>query len=197
MLNLNVPQLNLNNSRVNVPNLMGSSGFLGKVGGFLANPLVGAGIGLLGGLIGTRRASRRQTSAMPPGMQQLVSQLQKPDIEEFREIAREAAPSFTDLSRLAQATGGSQASATAQAMSGQTRAMDAALRAFQQQEQANQGLLANLYSQQYGAMQQDRAFRRQTGVDIFSNVASLGAGILGQGYGDRLFRNRQNQMGGY
>ena len=46
-----------------------------------------------------------QTSAMPPGMQQLVSQLQEPDLEEFREIAREAAPSFTDLSRLAQATG--------------------------------------------------------------------------------------------
>ena len=50
MLNLNVPQLNLNNSRVNVPSLMGSSGFLGKVGGFLANPLLGAGISLLGGL---------------------------------------------------------------------------------------------------------------------------------------------------
>jgi 3-oxoacyl-ACP reductase-like protein len=99
--------------------------------------------------------------------------------------------------RLAAATGGSQASATAQAMGGQTRAMDAALRSFQPQEQANQGLLANLYSQQYGAMQQDRAFRRQTGVDIFSNIANLGAGILGQGYGDKLFKDRQNQMGGY
>jgi len=176
---------------------IGALGGLGKVGAFLANPLLGAGIGLLGGLMGTKRASRGQTSAMPFGMQQLVSQLQEPDIEEFRDIARQAAPSQQDLMRLAAATGGSQASATAQAMGGQTRAMDQALRAFQQQERANQGLLANLYSQQYGAMQQDRAFRRQTDVDIFSNIANLGAGILGQGYGDKLFRNRQNQIGGY
>ena len=69
------------------------------------------------------------------------------------------------------------------------------LRSFQQQEQANQGLLANLYSQQYGAMQQDRAFRRQTGVDIFSNLASLGSGLLGQKYGMEQFKNTFGQQG--
>lgn len=174
---------------------IGAAGGLGKVGAFLANPLVGAGIagiGLLGGLIGARRSSRRQTSAMPSGMQQLVSQLQEPDIEEFREIAREAAPSFADLSRLAQATGGSQSAASAQAMSGQTRAMDAALRAYGQSQRANQGLLANIYGQQFAAMQQDRTFRRQTDVDIFSNIANLGAGLLGQRYGAQL-QGQQNQ----
>ena len=168
-----------------------------KAAGFLANPVVGAGIGLLGGIIGARRAAKRRTSNMPSGMSNLAQELESPDLSEFRDIAREAAPSQQELMRVAAATGGSQASATAQAMGGQTRAMDAALRAFQQQERANQGLLANMYSQQYGAMQQDQAFRRQTGVDIFSNIANLGAGILGQSYGDRLFRNRQNQMGGY
>lgn len=179
---------------------MGLSKVLGgvaKVGGFLANPLVGAGIGLLGGLIGARKAAKRRTSNMPSGMSNLAQKLESPDISEFRDIAREAAPSQQDLMRIAAATGGSQASATAQAMGGQTRAMDQALRAFQQQERANQGLLANMYSQQFGAMQQDQAFRRQTGVDIFSNIANLGAGILGQGYGNRSFTNRQNQMGGY
>jgi len=179
-------------SLAKVGGAIGALGGLGKVGAFLANPLVGAGIGLLGGLIGTRRASRAETSAMPSGMQQLVSQLQEPDIEEFREIAREAAPSFTDLSRLAQATGGSQSAASAQAMSGQTRAMDAALRAYGQSQRANQGLLANIYGQQFGAMQQDRTFRRQTDVDIFSNIANLGAGLLGQRYGAEI-QGRQNQ----
>jgi hypothetical protein len=171
---------------------IGALGGLGKVGAFLANPLVGAGIGLLGGLIGTRRASRRQTSAMPSGMQQLVSQLQEPDIEEFRDIARQAAPSQQDLMRLAAATGGSQASATAQAMGGQTRAMDTALKAYSQSQRANQGLLANIYGQQFAAMQQDRAFRRQTDVDIFSNIANLGAGLLGQRYGAQI-QGQQNQ----
>ena len=173
---------------------MGAIGGLGKVGAFLANPLVGAGIGLLGGLIGTRRASRRQTSAMPSGMQQLVSQLQEPDIEQFRDIARQAAPSQQDLMRLAAATGGSQSAATAQAMSGQARAMDTALRAYEQQQRANQGLLANIYGQQFAAMQQDRAFRRQTDVDIFSNIANLGAGMLGQAYGNRLFNQARGDF---
>jgi len=172
-------------------------GGAGKVASFAGNPLVGAGIGLLGGLIGARQAAQRNTSRSSQEMVDFMSQLESPDLSEFRDIAREAAPSQQELMRVAAATGGSQASATAQAMGGQTKAMDAALRAFQQQQRANQGLLANLYSQQFGAMQQDRAFRRQTGVDIFSNIANLGAGILGQGYGDKLFRDRQNQMGGY
>lgn len=168
-----------------------AGGTLAKVGTFLANPAVGIGLGLLGSVIGARRAAKRSTSAMPSGLQNVINELENPDISEFREIAREGATSFTDLSRLAQATGGSQSAASAQAMSGQTRAMDAALQAYQQQQQANQGMLANIYSQQYAAQQADRAYRRQTGVDIFSNIANLGAGLLGQRYGSML-QDKQN-----
>lgn len=163
--------------------------FLGgaaKIGGFLANPLVGAGIGLLGGILGGRRASQQTTSTMPQGMTNFMRRLETPDISQFRDIAREAAPSYQDLSRLSAATGGSMASANTQAMQGQAGAMDAALRAYNQQQMANQGLIANMYSQQYGAMQQDRAFQRQTGVDIFSNIATLGSGMLGQAYGSNI-----------
>jgi hypothetical protein len=168
--------------------------FLGgaaKVGGFLANPLVGAGIGLLGGILGGRRAAQRTTSMMPEGMTSFMRQLEQPDISQFRDIARQAAPSYQDLSRLSAATGGSMAGANAQAMQGQVGAMDAALRAYQQQQQSNQGMIANMYGQQYAAMQGDQAFRRQTGVDIFSNIASLGSGLLGQAYGNR-FQQQQN-----
>jgi len=177
------------NAGFNFTKLLGGAS---KVGGFLANPLVGAGIGLLGGILGARRSAQRSTSMMPQGMTGFMAELESPDIGYFRDIAREAAPSYQDLSRLSAATGGSMASANAQAMQGQAGAMDAALRAYQQQQMANQGLLANMYGQQYGAMQSDQAFRRQTGVDIFSNIATLGSGMLGQAYGSRI-QNQQNQ----
>lgn len=173
------------NAGFNFLKLLGGAG---KIGGFLANPLVGAGIGLLGGILGARRAAQRSTSMMPEGMTGFMNQLESPDIGYFRDIAREAAPSYQDLSRLSAATGGSMASANAQAMQGQAGAMDAALRAYQQQQMQNQGLLANMYGQQYAAMQGDQAFRRQTGVDIFSNIATLGSGMLGQAYGANLYR---------
>lgn len=159
------------------------------------SPMLKLGLGVGGSLLGGYLTSRQKTAGIPDGMSTFMKDLKSPDISQFRDIARQAAPSQQDLMRLAAATGGSQASATAQAMGGQTRAMDAALRAFQQQEQANQGLLANLYSQQYGYMQQDRAFRRQTGVDIFSNLASLGSGLLGQQYGMEQFKNNFGQQG--
>lgn len=173
-----------NSSGFNIGNVLkGAGGFLSAV-----NPLLGAGVGLLGGILGARSAAQRSTSTMPQGMIDFMNRLETPDISQFRDIARQAAPSYQDLSRLSAATGGSMASANAQAMQGQTGAMDAALRAYQQQQMANQGLLANMYGQQYAAMQGDQAFRRQTGVDIFSNIATLGSGMLGQAYGANLYR---------
>ena len=118
---------------------IGALGGLGKVGAFMANPVVGMGVGLLGGLIGARRASRRQTSPLSSNLNDLVSQLQEGNLDEFRQVAMDAAPSFQDFSRLAQATGGSTAAAGLMAEQAQNRAGDTALRAFQQQQRANQG----------------------------------------------------------
>jgi len=177
---------------LNIGGAIGALGGLGKVGAFMANPVVGMGVGLLGGLIGARRASRRQTSPLSSNLNDLVAQLQEGNLDEFRQVAMDAAPSFQDFSRLAQATGGSTAAAGLMAEQAQNRAGDVALRAFQQQQRANQGLLANIYGQQFSAMQQDRAFRRQTGVDIFSNIANLGAGLLGQRYGSTI-QEQQNK----
>lgn len=197
---IKVPQLNLATSRVaNVamPGIKGAGlakalGIAGKVGGFLGAPGVGLGISLLGGLIGARRKSRQSTVPQDSNLMALAGEIEGMDLQEFQDIAREAAPSYQDVSRLAAATGGSQAAASSQFRAGQTGAMDMALRAYRQQQVANQGLLANIYGQQFAGQQADLMYQRQTGVDIFSNIANLSAGLLGQRYGARL-QSEQNQ----
>ena len=188
-MSVDLPRLNLSK--------IASAGSLLNLGsgagaGFLSgiNPIF-AGIGLLGA-IGGRLSANKRTAPVNTQFGKLASNIENMDISQFKDIAREAAPSYQDLSRLSAATGGSMASANAQVMQGQTRAMDAALRAYQQQQMANQGLLANIYGQQYAARQSDLQYRRQTGVDVFSNIANLGFGLMGQQYGSNL-QATQNQ----
>lgn len=160
---------------------------------FAAQLGLSAAGGLLG-LIGSSRASKMSTVPKGSRLMDLASRIEDLDISQYRDIARQAAPSYTDLARLSAATGGSTMAATMQARQAQTGAMDTALSAFRQQQMANQGLLANIYGQEYAARQSDLAYRRQSKVDIFNNIANLGFGIAGQSYGANLQQQQNKNM---
>lgn len=160
---------------------------------FAAQLGLSAASGLLG-LIGSNKASRMSTVPRGSRLMDLANKIENLDISQYRDIARQAAPSYQDLSRLSAATGGSTMAATMQARQAQTGAMDTALNAFRQQQMSNQGLLANIYGQEYAARQSDLAYRRQSGVDIFNNIANLGFGMAGQAYGANLQKQQNKDM---
>ena len=71
------------------------------------SPMLKLGLGVGGSLLGGYLTSRQKTAGIPDGMSTFMKDLKSPDISQFRDIARQAAPSQQDLMRLAAATGGS------------------------------------------------------------------------------------------